>query len=90
MPNHKSAKKRVRQTEKRRLRNRAVMATTRTFIKQARAAIDSGNAESVRETLPRAIKAIDSATSKGVMHRNQAARKISRLTLAANKVTAEA
>jgi len=90
MPNHKSAKKRVRQTDKRRLRNRAVMVSTRTFIKQARAAIDSGNAESAREALQRAIKAIDSAASKGVMHRNQAARKISRLTKAANKVGAEA
>jgi small subunit ribosomal protein S20 len=66
------------------------MVSTRTFIKQARAAIDSGNAENAREALQRAIKAIDSAASKGVMHRNQAARKISRLTKAANKVGAEA
>ena len=90
MPNHKSAKKRVRQTEKRRLRNREVMVATRTYIKQARAAIDGGNAESIRTALARAIKAIDTAASKGVMHRNQASRKISRLTLAANKVSAEA
>jgi small subunit ribosomal protein S20 len=46
------------------------MVSTRTFIKQARAAIDSGNAENAREALQRAIKAIDSAASKGVMHRN--------------------
>jgi len=86
MPNHKSAEKRVRQNDKRRLRNRAVMTTTRTFIKQARAAIDAGNADTIKDALSRATKALDAAVSKGVMHRNQASRKISRLTVAANKV----
>jgi small subunit ribosomal protein S20 len=86
MPNHKSAEKRVRQNDKRRLRNRAVMVATRTYIKQARAAIDGGDTTKINEALARAVKAIDSAASKGVMHRNQASRKVSRLTIAANKV----
>ena len=84
MPNHKSAIKRVRQNEKRRVRNRQVVSTARTFIKRVRAAIDSGNAEEARAALPDAIKALNVASSKGVMHRNQAARKIGRLTRAVN------
>ena len=84
MPNHKSAIKRVRQNEKRRTRNRQVISTARTFIKRVRAAVDSGNAEEAREALPAAIKALNVASSKGVMHRNQASRKISRLTRAVN------
>ena len=84
MPNHKSAIKRVRQNEKRRIRNRQVVSTARTFIKRVRAAIDSGNAEEARAALPDAIKALNVASSKGVMHRNQAARKIGRLTRAVN------
>ena len=84
MPNHKSAMKRVRQNEKRRIRNRHIMSTTRTYIKAVRAAIDSGNAEAAREALPKAVNALNAAASKGVVHRNQASRKISRLTLAVN------
>ena len=84
MPNHKSAMKRVRQNEKRRIRNRHIMSTTRTYIKAVRAAIDNGNAEAAREALPKAVNALNAAVSKGVVHRNQASRKISRLTLAVN------
>lgn len=84
MPNHKSAMKRVRQNEKRRIRNRHIMSTTRTYIKAVRAAIDSGNAEAAREALPKAVNALNAAVTKGVVHRNQASRKISRLTVAVN------
>lgn len=84
MPNHKSAIKRVRQNEKRRTRNRYIMSTTRTYIKAVRAAIDSGNGEAAREALPKAVNALNAAVTKGVIHRNQASRKISRLTLAVN------
>ena len=84
MPNHKSAMKRVRQNEKRRIRNRHIMSTTRTYIKIVRTAIDNGNAEAAREALPKAVNALNAAVSKGVVHRNQASRKISRLTLAVN------
>jgi len=84
MPNHKSAMKRVRQNEKRRLRNRHIMSTTRTYIKAVRAAIDGGNAEAAREALPKAVNALNASVTKGVIHRNQAARKISRLTKAVN------
>ena len=86
MPNHKSAIKRVRQNEKRRVRNRQIVSTARTFVKRVRAAVDSGNAEEARAALPAAVKALNVAASKGVIHRNQAARKISRLTRAVNGV----
>jgi len=86
MPNHKSAIKRVRQNEKRRIRNRQVVSTARTFVKRVRVAIDNGNADEARATLPDAIKSLNIAASKGVMHRNQAARKISRLTRAVNNL----
>ena len=86
MPNHKSAIKRVRQNENRRIRNRHVISTTRTFIKRVRAAVDAGDAAAAREALPAAIRALNIASSKGVMHSKQASRKISRLTLAVNKL----
>lgn len=84
MPNHKSAIKRVRQNEKRRVRNRQILATARTYIKRVRAAVDSGDVAEAQAALPAAVRALNSASSKGVMHRNQAARKISRLTKAVN------
>jgi small subunit ribosomal protein S20 len=86
MPNHKSAIKRVRQNEKRRIRNRHIMSTTRTFLKRVRAAIENGDAGAAQEALPSAVNALNRAVTKGIMHRNQASRKISRLTVAVNKL----
>lgn len=76
--------KRVRQNEKRRVRNRQILSTSRTFIKRVRAAVDSGDIAEAQAALPAAVKSLNSAASKGVIHRNQAARKISRLTKAVN------
>jgi small subunit ribosomal protein S20 len=84
MPTHKSAEKRVRQTERRRTRNRQVVSATRTYVKKVRAAISEGNNEQVSALLKDAVKALDKAVTKGVMNRNAASRKISRLTLAVN------
>ena len=78
--------KRVRQNEKRRIRNRHIMSTTRTYIKVVRAAIDGGDAAAAKEALPAAVNALNASVSKGVMHRNQASRKISRLTIAVNNL----
>ena len=82
MANHKSAEKRVRQTEKRRQRNKHVLSTMRTYIKRVRMAIADGNAEDATERLKAATQSLAKAASKGVIHRNQARRKISRLTKA--------
>ena len=85
MPNHKSAEKRVRQSEKRRVINRSHRSKVRTYIKKLRAALDSGNSEDVQSVLPEAISVIDKSVQKGVMHKNAAARYKSRLTVQANQ-----
>ena len=85
MPNHKSAEKRVRQSEKRRVINRGNRSKVRTYIKKVRAALDSGKNYEIQSTLPETISVIDKAVQKGVMHKNAAARYKSRLTLKANQ-----
>ena len=85
MPNHKSAEKRVRQNEKRRLINRSHKSKVRTYIKRLRAALDSNKGEDVQNLLPEAISVIDKSVQKGVMHKNAAARYKSRLTVRANQ-----
>ena len=86
MPNHKSAEKRVRQSEKRRVINRSHRTKVRTYIKKLRTALDSGKSEDVQQVLPEAISVIDKSVQKGVMHKNAAARYKSRLTVQANQV----
>ena len=85
MPNHKSAEKRVRQNEKRRVINRGNRTKVRTYIKKVRAALDSGKSDELQSVLPETISVIDKAVQKGVMHKNAAARYKSRLTLRANQ-----
>ena len=85
MPNHKSAEKRVRQNEKRRLINRSHRTKVRTYIKKLRTALDSGKGEDVQTVLPEVISVIDKSVQKGVMHKNAAARYKSRLTVRANQ-----
>lgn len=78
MANTKSAKKRMRQNEKRRTRNRMVRSKVRTAVKTARTAVVSGGAEA-RTMVLEAIRALDKAVTRGVIHRNTAARKKSAL-----------
>ncbi len=78
MANIKSQIKRNRQNEKRRLRNRTVRSEVSTRAKAALAAVDGDEAASA-EALRTAVKRIDKAASKGVLHRNTAARRKSRL-----------
>ena len=85
MPNHKSAEKRVRQSEKRRVINRSHRSKVRTYIKKLRVALDSGKSEDVQNVLPEVISVIDKSVQKGVMHKNAAARYKSRLTVRANQ-----
>lgn len=80
MPNIQSAKKRMRQEEKRRAHNRTVKSTVRTAVTRARSAITTGADEpQTEEAIRSAISELDSAVSKGVLHRNNAARRKSRL-----------
>ena len=78
MANIKSQIKRNRQNEKRRLNNRNVRGSARTAVNQARAAFADG-AEDTKESVLNAISALDKAAEKGVIHKNNAARRKSRL-----------
>ena len=85
MAQHKSAKKRIRQTEKRTLRNRTLRSSTRTAIKKFRLLLEEGNPESLKTAYPGVQKTIDKAVTKGVLHRRTAARYKSRLAIAMGK-----
>ena len=85
MPNHKSAEKRVRQSEKRRTINRSHRTKVRTYIKKLRSALETGSAQEVQTILPETISVIDKSVQKGVLHANAAARYKSRLTARAHQ-----
>lgn len=85
MPNHKSAEKRMRQNERRRVVNRGNRTKLRTSIKSFRSALKTGDAAQVGALLPQTVSEIDKAVQKGVLHRNAAARHKSRLTARANQ-----
>lgn len=86
MANHKSALKRHRQSLKRNERNRAVKTRIRTVVKSVRAAVESNDKEQAQTALQTATRLIDKAASKKVLHARTAARKISRLSMAVNKL----
>lgn len=80
MPNHKSAEKRVRQSEKRREVNRSNKSSLRTQIKKLRSALTAADKNLSQELLNPTVSSIDKAVNKGILHRNTAARYKSRLT----------
>ncbi|HEU4388055.1 MAG TPA: 30S ribosomal protein S20 [Blastocatellia bacterium] len=86
MANHKSAQKRMRQTERRNEVNRKNRARLRTAIKDLRAALSSGDNASVTALLPKTVSLIDKSVQKGVVHANAAARYKSRLTERVNEL----
>ena len=79
-----SAEKRARQAEKKNARNRAVKSKVKGAIKAVETSVRSKDAEASASALKEAVRAITTATSKGILHKNTAARKISRLTRKAN------
>lgn len=87
MANHKSALKRIRSNERKRIRNRLVRNRTRTFVKKAQAEISTGAAPDAREATLAAIRELDKAVSKGVLHKNTAARRKSRLMKQLNSLS---
>jgi small subunit ribosomal protein S20 len=80
MPNHKSAEKRVRQTEKRNAVNTSNKSRLRTQIKKLRTALASNDKKLSQDLLNPTISTIDKAVNKGILHKNTAARYKSRLT----------
>lgn len=79
MANTQSAIKRIRQNEKRRLRNRYFVGRARTYVRKARQAIESGEVADARQATLEAISALDKAAEKGIIHKNNASRRKSRL-----------
>ena len=86
MANIKSAKKRITVARIRTERNKSIKSAVKTSIKQVDAAIASGDKTAATAALTAATSTIDKATSKGVYHKNTAARKVSRLASAVNKM----
>lgn len=84
MANHKSALKRIRQSERRRKRNQHIRSGMRTQVKLLRAAIDAGDAAVAGERFVSAEKSIRRAATKGVIPRQRADRSVSRLAKAVN------
>ena len=86
MANTKSAEKRARQSERRRVRNRSVKTRLHSLEKQLHAAIASGNKEEAGKSLKVMASALDKSVKRGVIRKETANRKKSRLTLRVNKV----
>ena len=86
MANIKSAKKRILVTQTKTERNKAIKSGVKTAIKKVYAAIESGDKAAATAALTAATSEIDMATTKGVYHKNNASRKVSRLATAVNKM----
>ena len=88
MANHKSAVKRARQNELRRVRNKATKTRIKSIVKDVRISVKEASGEESKVNLNTAQSVIDKASKKGVIHKRTAARKISRLTKLANSAGA--
>lgn len=88
MPNIKSAIKRVKTNDKRRAQNMSQKSSLRTAIKSFEALVAENNAEAAKEALVTAVKKIDKAAAKGLIHKNTAARQKSRLQKQLNGLNA--
>lgn len=88
MANSKAALKRIRTAERNRARNRPYRSMARSFVKKAEMAIRSGDNEAAKQAVANAISMLDRVQSKGVIHRNNAARRKSRLMAKFNKMDA--
>ena len=86
MANIKSAKKRILVSETKAARNKAIKSKVKTSIKKVEAAVNAKDKAAATAALTVAISEINKAASKGIYHKNNSARKISRLTKAVNKI----
>ena len=88
MANHKSALKRARQSEIRRLRNKAYKTKTKNALKTVRSAAAENAVDRAKESFIKAVSIMQKTASKGIIHKNTAARKISRLARLVNGIPA--
>ena len=79
MANNKSARKRIRVAESKRQRNRPYRSACRTLVKKAELAIRDGDMDTAQDSVVRAVSMLDRTAGKGIIHRNNAARRKSRL-----------
>ena len=86
MANIKSAKKRILVNQTKAMRNKSIRSAVKTAIKKVDAAVAAGDKDTAAAELLKATSAIDKAASKGVYHKNNASRKVSRLNAAVNKM----
>lgn len=89
MANHKSAIKRIRTNERKRVRNRIYRSRTRTQVKRAQVAIQNQTIEEAIEETRNAISMLDKSADKGIIHKNNAARRKSRLMKRLNDLQAQ-
>ena len=87
MANTKFALKRIRSSVRKRTRNKPVRSALKTFVKGAQSMIVAQETETAAEAVVRAISELDKAASKGIIHRNQAARRKSRLMAKLNRMS---
>ena len=87
MANHKSALKRARQDELKRLRNMAYKTRVKNAVKQVRSSVANNAADESKDHLVKAVSIIQKTASKGIIHRKNASRKISRLAKQVNQLT---
>ena len=87
MANTKSSKKDLRRIAKRNVRNKGTRTSLKTHVKNVRTAAASGDTEGTKKSLTAAVSAIDKAAQRGIIHKNQAARRKSRAAKAANKIS---
>lgn len=90
MPNIKSVKKDVIRSRQRRLRNQSAKSQMKTFVKKANVAIAGGDSEVIAQTLSQTTSVIDRIAKRGIIHKNAAARRKSRLMRRAAQATAAA
>ena len=90
MANNKQSRKRILINETKRLRNRPYISAARTYVKKAELAIRAGERDAAAEAVGEALSMLDRVASKGIIHRNNAARRKSRLMKKYNQLGAEA
>ncbi|HEY6010468.1 MAG TPA: 30S ribosomal protein S20 [Nitrospirota bacterium] len=85
---HKSVIKRQKQSEKKHEINKSAKSLLKTLAKKVEQAVEAKNADVAKEAMIKAMKAYDTAASRGILHKSTASRKISRLSIKVHKITA--
>lgn len=89
LPNHKSAIKRMRQNEKRRLRNKAHKTKVKNAIKKVKTFVENKDIENATKQLAEAVSIIQKVAGKKIIHKNNASRKVSKLTRLVNELKSQ-